>query len=259
MLFDLQGKRRRLIQATYLLLAILLGGGLVLFGVGSDVQGGLADIFTGGDGGESGNPAAEQQLEDAQATLRTNPDDPEALADVVRGNFQLATATDDAAREQGRLFAADATPRLEAAADAWQRYLEQIDEPDPALGSLVLQVYSEQGLNRPAEAAEAAQIVAEQQESAQAYLLLSQYAGLAGDERRSALAGERAVALAPKAQRKEVERQVDAIEEAVQAVRKQAQGGQQGTAPGGPPQGGLPLPGPGGGLPGGDQPPAGGQ
>ena len=34
MLFDLKGKRKRLVQVVYLGLAILFGGGLVLFGVG---------------------------------------------------------------------------------------------------------------------------------------------------------------------------------------------------------------------------------
>ena len=48
MLFDLQGKRRRVVQGTYLVLAILLGGGLVLFGVGSgNISGGLFDAITG--------------------------------------------------------------------------------------------------------------------------------------------------------------------------------------------------------------------
>ena len=34
MLFDLRGRRRRAVQGTYLMLAVLMGGGLVLFGVG---------------------------------------------------------------------------------------------------------------------------------------------------------------------------------------------------------------------------------
>ena len=33
MLFDLRGRRRRAVQATYLTLAILMGGGLVFFGI----------------------------------------------------------------------------------------------------------------------------------------------------------------------------------------------------------------------------------
>ena len=40
MLFDLRGRgRRRTVQVIYLTLALLLGGGLVLFGIGGDVQG----------------------------------------------------------------------------------------------------------------------------------------------------------------------------------------------------------------------------
>ena len=39
MLFDLRGRRRRAVQATYLMLAVLMGGGLVLFGIGGDASG----------------------------------------------------------------------------------------------------------------------------------------------------------------------------------------------------------------------------
>ena len=50
MLFDLKGKRKRLIQVAYVILAILFGGGLVLFGVGGNVRGGLLDAFSGSGG-----------------------------------------------------------------------------------------------------------------------------------------------------------------------------------------------------------------
>lgn len=242
MLFDLQGKRRRLIQATYLTLAILMGGGLVLFGIGSDVQGGLADIFSGSGGG-SGSPVVEEQLEEAEERLAANPDDSAALADVARANYQLATTTDAEARAVGALFAEDAGPRLEAAADAWTRYLEVEEErPDSSLAFLMVQVYGEQGLNQPDEAAEAAEIVASERRDPQAYLIFTQYAALAGDDRQAELAGQRAVALAPAAQRDQVERQVDQLIRAAEQLRAQnrpTQQGETGTAP----PGGLPLPG----------------
>ena len=42
MLFDLRGRRRRVVQVVYLTLALLLGGGLVLFDLADcAVQGGL--------------------------------------------------------------------------------------------------------------------------------------------------------------------------------------------------------------------------
>ena len=50
MLFDLRSRgRRRTVQAVYLGLAVLIGGGLVLFGVGAgNGLGGLLNAFTGG-------------------------------------------------------------------------------------------------------------------------------------------------------------------------------------------------------------------
>ena len=55
MLFDLRGRgRRRTVQAIYLSLAILMGGGLVLFGIGSDQSGGIVDAVVGeGSSGEA--------------------------------------------------------------------------------------------------------------------------------------------------------------------------------------------------------------
>ena len=46
MLFDLRGRgRRRTVQSIYLGLAILMGGGLVLFGIGGTSSGGLLDAI----------------------------------------------------------------------------------------------------------------------------------------------------------------------------------------------------------------------
>src|SRR3954449_7646968 len=47
MLFDLRGAhRRRVVKIVYIALALLMGGGLVLFGVGGAVSGGLVDAIT---------------------------------------------------------------------------------------------------------------------------------------------------------------------------------------------------------------------
>ena len=261
MLFDLQGKRRRLVQVTYLTLAVLMGGGLVLFGIGSDVQGGLADIFSDS-GGDSSSAVVEDQLAEAEDRLAANPGDPEALADVARANYQLATTTDDEARAAGAIFAEDAEPRLKAAAEAWTDYLAaEPERPDQALAFSMIQVFSELGLSRPEDAAEAARVLADERRDAQAYLVLTQYAALAGDERQAELAGQRAAALAPKEQREAVEKQVEQVIAAADAVRAQQAAPQAGQAPPGGlppglPPGGLPgeLPAPGeGGIP----PPAG--
>jgi hypothetical protein len=258
MLFDLQGKRRRLVQVTYLTLAILMGGGLVLFGIGSDVQGGLADIFGGGGAtDQSGSATYEKELAEAEAQLETDPKDPQALATVVRTNVQLAATTDPEARAAGELFDPAATPRLEAAADAWERYLDAEKQPDDVLAFQMTQVYGPQGLDDSDGAVEAARVVAEERRTPEAYLALAQYAAFAGDQKEVDAAAERAKELAPKSQEKQIEKQLTTIEAAAAAA--QAQGGAGGGAlPEGVqlPQGGGEAPGaPGGGETQGGSPP----
>jgi len=221
MLFDLQGKRRRVVQATYLTLAVLMGGGLVLFGIGGDVSGGLFDAFKD-DGGGNGNSAIEKRIEDNDRKLQANPRDEAALKDLVRAYYQLAGSKGDS-RQAG--FPPEARPDLESAARAWERYLG-LDprRPDPSLATVALQIFDQTGLNRPKDAQRAAAIIAEREQSPQAYLRLVQYATLAGDKRTADLAGERAVDLAPRSQRREV-RQV------LQQAKAQQAGGAQGGAP----------------------------
>ncbi len=82
MLFDLKGRRRRVVQGTYLLLAILMGGGLVFFGIGGDVSGGLFDAFS--DRSSSGNSIVEDRIDENEEKLETNPNDEAALTDLIR-------------------------------------------------------------------------------------------------------------------------------------------------------------------------------
>jgi hypothetical protein len=208
MLFDLQGKRRRLVQATYLVLAVLMGGGLVLFGVGSgDISGGLFDAITGKDSSSNSsvNSAVEKRIKRDQAALKVNPNSQGALADLVRAHYQLAT--DDADPNTGA-FGADGKKELAKAGTAWNRYLDAVDKPSDSLAGLMLQVYGENGLNKPADAATAAELIANARPSAAAYLALTTYAAQAGQTRKAQLAGQKAIELAPKAQKKLVKKQV---------------------------------------------------
>ena len=99
MLFDLKGKRKRLVQVVYVMLAVLFGGGLVLFGVGGNVSGGLIDAFRGGG----------------------DPDDPEAQVAVVRAQFNLASSTEGSDPETGALTDRGQQAIIEVT-QAWDRY-----------------------------------------------------------------------------------------------------------------------------------------
>ena len=69
MLFDLRGKRRRAVQVTYATLAVLMGGGLVLFGIGGSGTGSVFDLFDSGGG--SGNSQLDKRIERQEARLAT--------------------------------------------------------------------------------------------------------------------------------------------------------------------------------------------
>jgi hypothetical protein len=218
MLFDLRGRRRRAVQATYLTLALLMGGGLVFFGIGGDVSGGLFDAFSERGGGGSGNEAIEKRIErnEKRAAAGSEP----ALKELVRDNYQLATSQ-TASTSTG--FPDDAKDELRDAGRWWQRYVKAAEKPDPSLARIAVQIYSTGALEKPKEATEAALIVAEATEDSAAYLQVVQFAALAGDKRTADLAADRAVDLAPRDQRKEVKTQAKALKDA--QAQPQAQGG----------------------------------
>ena len=220
MLFDLRGRRRRAVQATYLTLALLMGGGLVFFGIGGDVSGGLFDAFSERGGSEdSGNEALEKRVQRNQARARAGSE--AATKELVRDYYQLATSQTKA-NQAG--FPPAARDELANAGKWWNRYLaSEPKKPDSSLAAVALQIFDPAALNKPKDAQEAARIVAEADNDAPAYLRLVQYSALAGDTRTADLAAQKAVDLAPKAQRKEVKRQAEQLKKP--QSQPQVQGG----------------------------------
>ena len=83
MLFDLRGRgRRRAVQGIYLGLALLMGGGLVLFGVGGATSGGLLDAFKSNSGQTSVDKVFQQRVDKAETGIRVHPTDPKAWAEI---------------------------------------------------------------------------------------------------------------------------------------------------------------------------------
>jgi len=202
MLFDLRGRgRRRTVQVIYLSLAILMGGGLVLFGIGSSSSGGLFDAFsdnaqTGGSASESVDKRIETQL----AKARANPKDADAQAQLAILRFQRAgidgIAQDGSYTEAGK-------KRLGLAADAWERHLAlEPKKPNLRAANLMVQVY--QGLDELPKAVRAKQLVtaAEKPPSSNLYQQLAALAYQAGDNRLGDLSSGRAVDLVPASERK---------------------------------------------------------
>src|SRR5215218_962299 len=140
MLFDLRGRgRRRTVQVIYLSLAILMGGGLVLFGIGGATSGGLFDAFSGDNANQSsGTEALERSVTTAQAATERSPADAAAWANLVKARFQLA-GTNDGVDENTGAFTAKGKRALRPVEQAWDRYVALDPNPpdDTVAGHMV--------------------------------------------------------------------------------------------------------------------------
>jgi hypothetical protein len=200
MLFDLRGRgRRRTIQAIYVTLAILMGGGLIFFGIGGNTSGGLFDAFKGGGGGGSGTFS--KQATQAEKTLKVNPNDAAAWGVLARARFQQA-GQGDSYDQQTSQFTDKGKSQLQQSATAWEHYLSLTPRnPDDSLASLMVQVYSPSALNQPAKGVKAAQIVTASRPSAQTFYTLAVFAYAAGDKRTGDLAAAKTLSLTPAARK----------------------------------------------------------
>ena len=213
MLFDLRGRgRRRTVQAIYLSLALLMGGGLVLFGIGSDQSGGIVDAVVGdGSGGDSATGTLDKRIENALAKTRATPREPAPWADLARLRYQRAGI--DGIKEDGT-YTTKGKEKLGLATQAWEEYLSlDPKSPNVRVARLMVQAYSQNGINEPVKAMRAQQLVtaAEKPPSTNLYQQLAQLAYLAGDTRIGDLAADRAVDLAPKDSRKLLRQQLDQL------------------------------------------------
>ncbi|MBI5104175.1 MAG: hypothetical protein HZB46_04170 [Solirubrobacterales bacterium] len=211
MLFDLRGRgRRRTVQAIYLSLAILMGGGLVLFGVGGATSGGLLDAFR--EDQQTNNNVLQDRLDKAEKKVKASPLDAAAWKEVARLRFQNADY------DQGSgAFTENGRKDLAGAEQAWNRYLKLTEKPDPTVATLMVQAFSDRGLNKPDRAVQALEIVIDDQGSEATPALYVQLAALAfqaKQTRKGDLAAKKAIALAPKDDREQIKAQVQAARDA---------------------------------------------
>jgi hypothetical protein len=212
MLFDLRGGRRRTVQAVYILLAVLMGGGLVLFGIGGSVSGGLVDAITGGGGGSPGTGAYEKRVERAVAQTRTHPKDAAAWAALARARFQLASTPEKFDTAAGSWNAAGKRV-LAQSASAWERHLAvagATGKADDGVAGLMVQAFGPGGLNQPANGVTAQEVITEARPTSATFARLALLAYQAGQTRKGDLASQKAIALTDKDLRANLKSQLDA-------------------------------------------------
>jgi len=204
MLFDLSNPRRkRVIKVVYATLAILLGGGLVFFGVGSNTSdGGLLDFLVDRED-NSGNSQLKKREEDLEKQVTNNPKNAAAWGDLVNVYYQRALESGTLNEEtQTFNFDKEGYTRLEEANKAWRKYLLLTDTPDPGVANIAVQAFSIDAYSSPQDALKAQEIITENSPSADTYQRLAQLATVAGNTRIADLATQRAVEETPKAERK---------------------------------------------------------
>jgi hypothetical protein len=215
MLFDLRGSgRRTTVKVVYLTLALLMGGGLVFFGIGGDVSGGLVDALT--DRGSTGSVGTERfrdRAAEAQRRAQANPEDPAAWAALARARFQLASASDFLDPETGQ-FNDEGKAHLRAAGEAWERHLA-LDPPTPddGVASLMVQTFSQSALNEPEKAVRAQEVITEERPAARPFASLAVLAYQAGQNRKGDLARKEALAMVDKEERAGLKAEIDAAKQ----------------------------------------------
>ena len=197
MLFDLRGSgRRTTVKVVYITLAVLMGGGLVFFGIGGATSGGLFDAITNqSSSGATDADTFQKRADAAQRKAAASPQDPAAWAEVVRARYQLARAGDNIDPNTGQ-YTAGGVAQLKVADQAWQKHLAlKPDPPDDSVATIMVRAYTI-GLNDPVKAVAAQEIVAEARPKSGTYADLAALAFAAGQLGKGDLATNKALELA---------------------------------------------------------------
>jgi tetratricopeptide (TPR) repeat protein len=213
------------VQVIYLSLAILMGGGLVLFGIGGATSGGLIDAIQGKSGNSSGTDTFQKRVDALEKQTQTDPSNARAWAQLAGLRFQLAGsgANYDQATQ---VYTDKGKAELRQASAAWQRHLKLAgDKPDPTVANQMVQAYGVTGLRNYAEAVKALEFVidATPKPTYQTYAQLAVLAHGAKQTRKEKLATDKAADLAPKGQAKTVRDQIKAAEQQLDGLNSAGQ------------------------------------
>jgi hypothetical protein len=222
MLFDLRGSgRRTTVKVVYVTLAILMGGGLVLFGIGGSVSGGLIDAITGSQGSSPVESSEfQKRATNAQRAAEAKPKDAALWATAARAQYQLALSGDNFDQNTGE-FTDAGKQQLQIASDDWEKHLALNPKtPDASVARQMVNVYSS-GLNDPVKAVTAQEIVTEDRATSKTFATLAVLAYNAGQTRKGDLARAKALQLADPDQRNTLKSDLDQAKQ--QALTNQVQ------------------------------------
>jgi hypothetical protein len=225
MLFDLRSRgRRRSVKVIYSGLALLMGLALVFLGLGGLGGGSLIEsISKEGHGGGSSYAA---KVTAAKKQIAKNPNDIAAWIALTEAQLHEASGSESYNSTTGA-YTAHGKEQLRRAASSWSHYLALNPKPvSVRLAREVAVIFGAEGLDEPANAVQALQIlVAANPNSEALYSELAEYSYLAHNERQGDLASKKAVALAPKAKRTVLEAELERVKRSVKEKSTAKTGG----------------------------------
>jgi len=200
MLFDLRGKgRRRTVRVIYIGLAVLMGVGLVGFGIGGGFGGGgLFNAATSNEGANKASFAAE--VKKYRKLTATQPKSPEAWEKLTKALLHEAGGE---TYVSGSGLTSKAKELFSEASTSWKTYLA-LSPPklNTQLAKQMLPIYGEEGLNEPTQILAALNLIVGAEPTSYTYNReLAVYAYKTKNTRLGDLAAAKAVALAPAEQK----------------------------------------------------------
>jgi hypothetical protein len=208
MLFDLRSRRRRtMVKVVYGGLALLIGLGLIGFGIGTGFNfGGLFTAAANGGGGTAaGNSIATKAMVRAERSAAADPSSPAAWAAAGKAAYAVATLPTNYVPGKG--YTKTGFPVLAKVKTAWNRYVALAPaNPDNTFANEVVVAFGSApaGIQDWATAESAQEIVTQISPTYGEYEYLAYFAYLAKEISRGDLAAARAIAVAPKGLRKQV-------------------------------------------------------
>jgi tetratricopeptide (TPR) repeat protein len=202
MLFDLRSRgRRRTVQVVYVGLAVLIGAGLVLFGVGTGTGGGgLLGGLTGSNSGSGGGNAVTSQVKKAVAQTKKTPNSAAAWANLINARFSAANSVGYDSNTS--TYTAAGKQQLRLLTQAYAHYTALVKSPGTTTATLAAKAYSQ--LSDWSKASAAYQAVLQSSPGNIVYLrcvAMTSYA--AKSDRVAQLAETRLLQKLPKSVRKE--------------------------------------------------------
>jgi tetratricopeptide (TPR) repeat protein len=231
MLFDLRSRgRRRSVKVIYTGLALLIGVGLVGFGVGSVGGGSFLEGLGKGGGGGNGYAA---KIAAAQKRIKRNPKEAAAWAVLTEAQLHEASLGSENYETETERYTAQGKEKLRQAAASWNHYLRLTSKPRVALAKQMANVFGFEGLNEPTGAIQALRIViAANPHEAVAYSQLADYSYLARDYKQGDRAAKKALSLVPKIKRALMESEFERLKNEVKKAYAKAGTGSVGKGTG---------------------------